>query len=573
MDAAIVDAAIIDATTSEGTRTDSGDRAGRAQPTVSVAVGRDTYAMTETTDAVRAALDPDRRAAFERRVDREAESLRNDVAAGAFDAPDFAVGLELEGYVVDADGRLAAAPESLFEIDGCSRELGVHNAEMHTAPDVVSDAGLRQQYDELRGIYDDVQRHLGESDRRFVLDAMWTVPPESGTRQYLSAGTATDGIFLADNMRPVPRYVALDQKIREANGGRIGLGLPGYDDARSMLVESLATSMQPHLQLPDPTDIPRYLNVATRTMGPILSLTANSPFLPADIYDDEPVSDVVEVFAQTPHELRIPIFERSVDEGTNKCRVPRDVASIDELIDRIAEDPTLVAPPDLGADGNEDGDEGGSQDDSGGKGDPGSERYPAFGAKRGTYWRWVRPVFGGEIPRGADGAPIPGASEESVRIEYRPLPTQPTLRDTVSVQALVAGVLRGVDVADHPLATLSWEDARASFYAAVDDGPDADLRWVTQDGEQTGETEAIYDDLFALARRGLDALGVGADATEWALGPIEARRDAAHTSPSAWKRTRVREAVEDGASLPAAISEMQGEYVERVAGGTPFAQW
>ena len=148
-----------------------------------------------------------------------------------------------------------------------------------------------------------------------------------------------------------------------------------------------------------------------------------------------------------------------------------------------------------------------------------------------------------------------------------------SLRDTVSVQALVAGVLRGVDVADHPLATLSWEDARASFYAAVDDGPDADLRWVTQDGEQTGETEAIYDDLFALARRGLDALGVGADATEWALGPIEARRDAAHTSPSAWKRTRVREAVEDGASLPAAISEMQGEYVERVAGGTPFAQW
>ena len=523
--------------------------------------------MTDTIDAVRAALDPERRAAFERRVEREAESLREDVAAGLFDAPDFAVGLELEGYVVDEDGSLAAAPDHLFDIDGCSRELGVHNAELHTAPDVVCDAGLRRQLDELDATHSTVQRTLAESDRRFVLDAMWTVPPSEGTVRYLERGEETDGVFLATNMRPVPRYVALGSRIREANGGRTDLDLPGLASAKSMLVESLATSMQPHLQVPDPADVPRYLNVATRTMGPILSLTANSPFLPADRYEDEWVEDggLTAVLERTPHELRIPIFERSVDEGSNKCRVPRDVETIDELIDRIASDPTLVAPPDL--------DDPVESGDPTGKGDVGSGRYPAFGAKRGTYWRWVRPVFGGDVPRGADGGPSPDADEGSVRIEYRPLPTQPTLRDTVGVQSLVVGVLVGVDATDHPLATLPWEQGRDSFYAAVDDGPDADLRWVTREGERTTATGRIYDELFALARRGLNELGVGAETIEWALAPIEARRESAHAAPSAWKRAAVRDAVADGASVSTAVREMQSTYVERSASGVPFAQW
>ena len=516
--------------------------------------------MTDTTDAVRAALDPDRRASFRRRVEREAAALREDVAAGAFDSEGFAVGMELEGYVVDGEGRLAPAPEVLFGIDGCSRELGVHNAELHTDPDVVSDAGLRRQYEGLRTTRRAVQAGLAETDRRFVLDAIWTVPPAEGTRAYIEARTDADGVSLPTNMRPVPRYVALDSEIRARNGGRLDLDVYGFRTAESMLAESLATSMQPHLQIPDPAAVPEYLNVATRTMGPILTLTANSPFLPADLYDDH---DVEAVFERTPHELRIPLFERSVDEGSHKCRVPDDVPDLDALIDRIVDDPTLVAPPELDGDGS----------DSDGADPAPADRYPALGAKRGTYWRWVRPVFGGDVPRAADGDPVAGCDGGSVRIEYRPLPTQPTLRDTVGVQALVTGVLRGVVATNHPLATLPWADAEASFYAAVEDGPDADLRWVTRDGDRTTATPRINDELFALARRGLDELGVGAETIEWALAPIEARREADHTAPSAWKRAQVRAAVESGTPLREAIEGMQAAYVERSGRGTPFAQW
>jgi len=511
--------------------------------------------MTDTTDAVRAALNPDRRASFQRRVEQEADSLREDISAGVFDATGFAVGMELEGYVVDGQGRLASAPDGLFEVDGCSPELGLHNAELHTEPDLVTDAGLRRQLEELRSVYRDVRTVLDDADRRLVLDAMWTVPPAEGTRAYIEARTETDGLALPTNMRPVPRYVALDSEIRAQAGGTLDLGVYGFEVAESMLAESLATSMQPHLQVPDPDALPTYLNVATRTMGPILSLTANSPFLPADLYDGH---DPETVFDRTPQELRIPLFERSVDQGSRKCRVPEDVPDLDTLIDRIVADPTLVAPPGI--------------DEGSGGGDPG-ERYPAMGAKRGTYWRWVRPVFGGDVPRTADGDRVADGDGGSVRIEYRPLPTQPTLRDTIGVQALVAGVLRGVVATDHPLATLPWDDATESFYAAVADGPDADLRWVGTEGERTTSTARIYDDLFALARRGLRRFGVGPETIEWALAPIEARRTADTVAPSAWKRARVREAVDAGASLQEAVEAMQAEYVEHAGSGTPFAWW
>jgi hypothetical protein len=511
--------------------------------------------MSDTIEAVRAALDPDRRASFQRRVEREAELLREDVRAGVFDAEEFAVGIELEGYVVDGDGRLASAPAEVFGVEGCSRELGVHNVELHTDPDTISDPGLRRQFDELQAVYRSVREALHRADRRLVLDAIWTIPPAEGTLPYLEDRTDRDGLPLPTNMRPVPRYIALDAEIRERNDGTLAFGLPGLESTDSMLVESLATSMQPHLQVPDPAEIPTYLGVATRTMGPLLSLTTNSPFLPADLYeglDPEPV------FERTPQELRIPIFERSVDEGSEKCRVPRDVSDLDDLIDRIVSDPTLVSSPDLPA-GDRDGDP--------------ADRYPALDAKRGTYWRWVRPVFGGDIPRIPDGTPKPDGDGGSVRIEYRPLPTQPTLRDTIGVQALTIGLLRGVVATDHPLPTLPWDAAVDSFYAAVADGPDAELQWVTRDGERTRATARIHDELFALARRGLDALGVGPETAEWALAPIEARRETSHITPSAWKRARVRAALDAGSSLPAAIREMQAEYVEHSGKGTPFAEW
>ncbi|RDI72540.1 hypothetical protein [Halopelagius longus] len=520
--------------------------------------------MNELTEAVRRAAAAETREEFQRRVEAQAEDVLEDVRSGRLDNRNFSVGLELEAYAVDADGRLAPVPEAAFDAPNCSRELGVHNVEAHTHPDAAAGTGFRRQATTLETALDDARAALREADRELVLDGMWTVPPAEGTEAYLDAGTETDGVFLAENMRPIARYVAIDEAVRARAGGRIPIGLPGLADARSILVESLTTSIQPHLQIPTAADLPRYLNVATRTMGPVLSLATNSPFLPADRYEG---LDPEAVLAETPHECRVPVFERSVNvAGVEKCRVPEDYGGVADVIDRIVEDETLA--PVLSETGDADADADADGDDSY------ASSVPEFVTKRGTFWRWVRPVFGGDVPRGDGGdATAPENDDASVRIEYRPLPTQPTVRDAVGLQALVVGLVHGIVVADHPVEHLPWADARDSFYAAVADGPDADLEWVGSHGDRMDAAPVVRDELFSLARHGLREMGVEDETAEWLLSPIEARQSATHTSPSAWKRARVRERLDAGESLPDAVRAMQREYVEQAATGRAFATW
>jgi hypothetical protein len=318
---------------------------------------------------------------------------------------------------------------------------------------------------------------------------------------------------------------------------------------------ALTSSLQPHLQVPRAADLPRYLAYATRTLGPVLALAVNSPFLPADLYAEAGL-DAGAVLGG-PHECRIPVFESTVNAGVDpgNVRVPRDVSSLDEAVERIVADPVYVpflTPPD----------ERGAAYDA---------RVPEFTHKRSTHWRWVRPVLGGRTPRGDDG-PEPGNDDGSVRVEYRPLPTQPSVRDTVGFQALVAGLLRGLDDADHPLRDLPWEAARDAFYAAADEGLDADLAWVTADGTHTDDSGAIFAEVFALARRGLRVHGLDDDAIDRYLGPIEARREAGET-PSTWKRERVRERLDAGASVAEAVTGAHRDYLQCALTDRPFVEW
>ena len=273
---------------------------------------------------------------------------------------------------------------------------------------------------------------------------------------------------------------------------------------------------------------------------------SNAPFLPADCYDAAADPAVIDA---TPHELRIRVFEESINAGAprgeGKVRFPRDVEAATDVVDRVVADETYA--PVL-ADGDDSGD-----------GLYGST-IPEYDHKRGVHWRWVRGVVGGQpVGTERDGA--------SLRIEYRPLPTQPTVRDTVAVQTLVVGLVRGLVAADHPIVDLPWAAARDSFYDAVA----RDLAWVTADGDRTTDPAVVYDEVFAYARRGLRDAGLDDDAIDDYLAPIERRRDG--TVPSAWKKTRVRDAVDDGATFPEAIERMQRAYLDRAGGETVFADW
>ena len=126
--------------------------------------------------------------------------------------------------------------------------------------------------------------------------------------------------------------------------------------------------------------------------------------------------------------------------------------------------------------------------------------------------------------------------------------------------------------ADHPLADLSWDAAERSFYAAVEDGLDADLAWVDADGERTDDPDRIFAEVFEYARRGLDEQGVPTEVQDRYLDPIEARWDRGVT-PSIWKRRRVSAALDDGATFGEAIEAMQREYVRLSRERESFVDW
>jgi hypothetical protein len=455
----------------------------------------------------------------------------------------------MEVYGVDADGRLATVPDETYAA-GATKELGVHNAELNTAPDIFDESGLAAQAERIEAKFSAADDAATADGCRLVNDAMWTIPPESGSEFYLGAVENQAGVVFATNMRADPRYTALDNETLRLNDGAIEFDVPGTSRTfPSILFESLATSIQPHLQIPRAAEFPAYYNAAIRTLGPVLALSTNSPFLPPDLYTD--VSDPQALVDQSHHELRIAVFEQSMNATQSpKVRVPVDIDSAEETVDRVVED-DLFAPflrewitdePRASF----------------------ADRNWEFDYKRSTYWRWLRCVVGGQ--------PVGAGDERSLRIEYRPIPTQPTTADVVSMQWLTVGLIRGLVEVDHPLADLSWKLAKESFYNAAREGLSGTLHWLTAAGEQTTDQEQIFEEVFEIARAGLDAAGVSASQIDARIAPIE-RRFETRTTPSVWKREQVRDRLADGADLSTAVTRMQRAYIERSRESDCFADW
>ncbi|WP_222918779.1 hypothetical protein [Natrinema sp. SYSU A 869] len=503
--------------------------------------------MAAFIDLVERSLRDETHSEFDRRVDEQATRLTDALRAGRLDNPSFGLGIELEAYAIDEDNQLARVPETVFE-SPCERELGLHNVELHTDPSSFDGEGIVAQAAALRRDFRAVQRAAEREGLEIVLDAMWTIPPPEGSDDYFTDGNENEGMTVAANMTPSPRYCAIDNDVLQRTGGSITLSVPGLERAfPSILFESLASSIQPHVQVPDVDAFPRYYNTALRTLGPVLALATNSPLLPPDLYD---IDDPYRLLEETYHELRIPVFEQSVNRAWEKVRFPTEIGSAADTVDKLMADPTCA--PFL-REWLVDGDR-----------ETFGDRFWELDHKRGTYWRWLRTVIGGQ--------PVDQGDRWSIRLEYRPLPTQPTITETIGFQCLVAGLVRGLCVADHPLSTLERDAAERSFYTAVENGIDADLAWVTADGTRTTDSTVIYEELFEFTRRGLREQGVSSDVIEDYLAPLEARWTE-RTTPSRWKLARVGDYLEAGERFDDAVSEMQTEYIRRAGTDDPIVEW
>ncbi|MFB6068344.1 MAG: hypothetical protein ABEJ90_00260 [Halobacterium sp.] len=493
---------------------------------------------------VREMLDTDLES-FGDAVRREARALEEAIADGAFDNPQAIVGLEYEFYgVADEDATLRRVPRNLLDLVGFEKELGLHNAELSTSPQPLTAHGLAAQEDELKAR---VGAAMDASTRvegiRLVSDGTWTIPPAGETAtDYLGASVEQDGVRLATNMSESARYQAMANSEYDPQASIDVLGVSYSAD--TVVPESLITSIQPHYQVPAAEDLQEYFRYAVRVAGPLLALGANSPFLPPSLYDDP---DAERVLADGHHENRVYVFEgvMNPESGDRKVRFPRDVESVYDALERVVDDRPAV-PASVEARGRFD------------------DEFAHIRHKHGTFWRWVRPVFGGAT-----------RSSANVRVEFRPLPAQPTVRDSVAFQAAFAGLLKSLTSTDHPLSELDWEAARENFYAAARDGLDADLAWVTPDGDRTRNREELYADLFEHAADGLERRGLSNDEAATYLRPLRQRVDRSVT-PASWKRDRVRAHVAEGKSFADAVHAMQREYVVRQQDSLlsgDFASW
>jgi hypothetical protein len=306
--------------------------------------------------------------------------------------------------------------------------------------------------------------------------------------------------------------------------------------------ESLITSIQPHYQVPHAHDLPEYFRYALRIAGPLLAVSVNAPFFPPDLYD----SGGETVLEECWMENRIPVFESVLNPADDeKVTFPDDIDTVDEALDRIATDATVV-PADIEP------------------GDRFDDAFAHFRHKHGSFWRWVRPVFDGATRESANA-----------RIEFRPLPGQPTVRGTIALQAVFAGLLESLPRREHPIHSQSWAAAEENFYAAVRDGLSADLSWITADGMETSNTDELYAELFELARDGLELRGIDAETANRYIQPLRERVDRRMT-PARWKHERVSARVEDGEPFAQAIWGMQSDYIdaqaETLVAGT-FLEW
>ena len=490
---------------------------------------------------------------FEAQARTEAEAVKSELREGTFDNHQSIVGLEYEFYAV-ADGRWEASddagiyglmrvPRRLLELIGFEKELGLHNAEMTTSPQPLNADGLRAQESEVRARLAAAQGCTAAEGIRLVSDGLWTIPPAGETaRGYLTDSVEAQGVRIATNMSGSVRYHAM------ANGpaarAETTVEAPNVSlSARTVMPESLITSIQPHYQVAHADDLPGRFNYALRLAGPLLALGVNSPFFPPDLYDDVGAGKIL---AETHLENRIGVFESVLNTpDAEKVTFPEDLASVEQAVDRVAADATVVPMP--VSEGNRFDDE-----------------FATLRRKHGTYWRWVRPVF--------DGA---SRSAANARIEFRPIPAQPTVRDSIAFQATFAGLMESLPRRRHPASDQQWSTARENFYAAVREGLDSGQRWIRNDGAETIDLDAVYDDIFAHAVDGLTSAGCSESEAERYVAPLRARVEH-RTTPADWKVSRVREYLADGDEFADAVGRMQRDYVRRQEGTLlegSFADW
>lgn len=430
---------------------------------------------------------------FQDRLVQETEQLGEWFRNRSFSAAAGVTGLELEGWLLDGHGDPAPCNEAfLRHLDDplVVPELSRFNFEINTCPQPPGPHRFRAIHDQLQRVW----QRCEDSARELQL-----MPLLIGTLP-----TLQDDAMTLENMSPMQRYFALNQRVLEGRQGQpLTVDISGAEDHlrvthHDVMTEAATTSLQMHLQL-DTDHAARFFNAAHILAAPMVAASGNSPYL-------------------FGHELweesRVPLFEQSVavpafydGEGHLIERVTFGTRYVQSSLQEIFEENAahfpvllpLLYPPD-------------------------AHHLEHLRLHNGTIWRWNRPLVG-----------FNETGEPTLRLEHRVVPAGPSLPDVVANMVFFHGLihhLAGQD--DAPEERLQFSHAVANFYQAARHGLEATVFWL--DGHEHNVRHLLLDSLIPAAGQALQELGIAADDIDHYLFGIFAERVRTGQTGAAWQR-------------------------------------
>jgi CBS domain-containing protein len=340
-----------------------------------------------------------------------------------------------------------------------------------------------------------------------------------------------------DNITPLPRYHALNERLTRMRGGSYRLQLEGHDELQiehdSVMLEACNSSCQVHLQV-DADDFAAMYNVAQAMTAPVLAAAVNSP-----------IPFGKRLWAET----RIALFRQSLDTRSTTVhlrefspRVRFGDRWVKECVTELFQEDIAQFRVLLAQDTVEDPFEQLAAGEI--------PRLQALQLHNGTVYRRNRPCYGI-----SEGKP-------HLRIECRALPAGPTVLDEVANAAFWIGLVLGAhheygDITER----LSFDDVKYNLLTASRQGLNAGFHWV--DGERVSAPRLVLETLLPIARAGLEGVIDRSEIDKY-LGVIHDRVESRRTG-SDWMLRSLSEMEERGTrsermtALTAAIAARQKE--------------
>ncbi len=458
---------------------------------------------------------------FAARLAQETAALRSFSRTGSFTDTRHVAGFELEAWLLDHAGRPSPVNEAYLRALNDPMvvpELSRFNVELNAPPLEIGAGVLAAMEESLLTTWDRCQQVAHGMDT--VLAMIGILP------------TIREEDLCLANMSAMNRFDVLNaQVLQQRDGAPIRIDIEGADQLHllrpDVMLEAATTSFQLHLQVPF-ARAGRYYNASLISCAPLLAAAVNSPLL----------------FGQRLwQETRVPLFEQSVELGgynglaeptVRRVSFGRDYVAhspLELFEENLEHYPVLLPMP---------------QTES-------PARFPHLRLHNGAIWRWVRPLIG-----------FDAAGQAHIRMEQRVLPSGPTVLDMVANAALYFGLVHAL--ARQPQAAeseLSFDDARANFYAAARHGLQAGM--IGLDGRRQPVRDWLLETGLPLARRGLGDFGLPEAEIEHYLGVVEARVRSGQTG-AAWQLQRLEQV--DGK-----LHRMMDDYLDNQRSGAPVHQW